>query len=100
MMVSNANTAKIQIIKSQTHYIPAWHDQSQKIAEYKTTYRVTASSLKSNNQHAVHYAKTIKISQNYVVPNQNKMLVVVKYFGIPEETGYDIEDPVLLLPAK
>lgn len=100
MVISNANTAKIQIIKSQTHNIPAWHDPSQKIPEYKSIYSVNTPVLKSNNQQAVHYAKTIKISQNYVVPNHNKMLVIVKYFGIPEETGYDIEDPVLLLPAK
>jgi hypothetical protein len=100
MVISNANTAKIQIIKSQTHNIPAWHDPSKKIPEYKSIYSVNTPVLKSNNQQAVHYAKTIKISQNYVVPNHNKMLVIVKYFGIPEETGYDIEDPVLLLPAK
>ncbi|KCY35165.1 hypothetical protein J608_5629, partial [Acinetobacter baumannii 1288284] len=38
--------------------------------------------------------------QNYSVPKHNKRLVVVKYLGVPEETGYDIEDPVLLLPVK
>jgi len=100
LLVGNANKAKIQMVKNQTHYIPAWHDPSQKVPQYKTIYKVTTASLKSKNEQAVQYAKTIKITQNYVVPHQNKMLVIVKYFGIPEETGYDIEDAVLLLPIK
>ncbi|WP_151803060.1 hypothetical protein [Acinetobacter guillouiae] len=100
LLVGNINTAKIQVVKSQTHYVPAWHDQSQKIPQYKTIYKVTTASLNSKNQQAVQYAKTIKITQNYVLPNQNKMLVIVKYFGIPEETGYDVEDAVLLLPIQ
>ncbi|MDN5648038.1 MAG: hypothetical protein L0G93_06890 [Acinetobacter sp.] len=100
LLIGNANTAKIQVVQSQTHYVPAWHDQSQKIPQYKTIYKVTTASLKSKNQQAVQYAKTIKITQNYVVPNQNKLLIVVKYFGIPEETGYDVEDAVLLLPIQ
>ncbi|MEP7473454.1 hypothetical protein ABKQ73_04750, partial [Acinetobacter baumannii] len=57
-------------------------------------------SLQSKTHVAVHYSKAIKISQNYKVPKQDKRLVVVKYLGVPEETGYDIEDPVLLLPIK
>ncbi|MFW2097222.1 MULTISPECIES: hypothetical protein [unclassified Acinetobacter] len=100
LLAGNANKAKIQMVKNQTHYIPAWHDPSQKVPQYKTIYKVTTASLKSKNEQAVQYAKTIKITQNYVVPHQNKMLVIVKYFGIPEETGYDIEDAVLLLPIK
>lgn len=100
LLVGNANKAKIQMVKNQTHYITAWHDPSQKVPQYKTIYKVTTASLKSKNEQAVQYAKTIKITQNYVVPHQNKMLVIVKYFGIPEETGYDIEDAVLLLPIK
>ena len=100
LLTGNANTAKIQIMKSQTQYVSAWHDPSEKIPQYKTLYRVSTATLKSSNQQALQYAQTIKITQNYVIPNQNKMLVIVKYYGIPEETGYDIEDPVLLLPAK
>jgi hypothetical protein len=100
LLTGNANTAKIQIMKSQTQYVSAWHDPSEKIPQYKTLYRVSTATLKSSNQQALQYAQTIKITQNYVIPNQNKMLVIVKYYGIPEETGYDIEDPVLLLPKK
>lgn len=100
LLISNAMTAKIQIVKSQTQYVPAWDDPSEKIPQYKTLYRVSTGSLKSSSQEVVHYSPTIKIIQNYVIPHQNKMLVVIKYYGIPEETGYDIEDPVLLLPKK
>ena len=38
LLIGNANTAKIQVVQSQTHYVPAWHDQSQKIPQYKTIY--------------------------------------------------------------
>ena len=30
------------------------------------------------------------------VPNQQKVLVTVQYLEIPFETGYNIEDPILL----
>ena len=48
------------MVKNQTHYIPAWHDPSQKVPQYKTIYKVTTASLKSKNEQAVQYAKTIK----------------------------------------
>ena len=70
------------------------------MTQYKTEYVVKSPSLQSKTHVAVHYTKAIKISQNYSVPKHNKRLVVVKYLGVPEETGYDIEDPVLLLPVK
>ncbi len=28
------------------------------------------------------------------------MIVTIEYFGVPIETGYNLEDPVLLTPIK
>ena len=100
LLIGNANTAKVQIIKNQTKKISAWYDDSQKITEYKTTYNLKSASLQSHNQVALNYGNAVKISQTYSVPKQNKLLIVVKYFGIPEETGYDVEDAILLLPIQ
>jgi hypothetical protein len=44
----------------------------------------------------VDYKNGLHISQSYKVPNQQKALVTVQYLGIPFETGYNIEDPILL----
>lgn len=98
LIVSNSKTVKIQTLKTHQNQISSWFDPSGKITQYKTEYVVKSPSLQSKTHVAVHYSKAIKISQNYSVPKQNKRLVIVKYLGVPEETGYDIEDPVLLLP--
>ncbi|MCT9166199.1 hypothetical protein B9X71_07800 [Acinetobacter baumannii] len=100
LIASNTKTVKIQILRSQQKQISMWFNPTGKITQYKTEYFVKTLSLQSKNQIAIHYAKAIKISQNYTVPKQNKRLVIVKYLGVPEEGGYDIEDPVLLLPMK
>ncbi len=100
LIVSNSKTVKIQRLKTHQNQISAWSDPSEKMTQYKTEYVVKSPSLQSKTHIAVHYTKAIKISQNYRVPKQNKRLVVVKYLGVPEETGYDVEDPVLLLPMK
>ncbi len=100
LIVGNAKTAKIQILNQSKTQIPSWYDPSEKITEYKTTYKVTSPSYQSKNQIAVNYDNKLKITQNFIIPKQNKMLIVIQYLGIPFETGYNIEDPVLLLPKK
>ncbi|WP_202743958.1 hypothetical protein [Acinetobacter calcoaceticus] len=100
LIQSNDKSVKIQILKSHQNQISSWQDPTGKITQYKTEYFVKTSSLQSKSQVAVHYTKSIKISQNYTVPKENKKLVVVKYLGVPEETGYEIEDPVLLKSVK
>lgn len=100
LIVGNAKTAKIQNLSQSKKQIPSWYDPSEKITEYRTKYKVTTHSHQSNNQIAVNYDDQLKITQNFIVPKQNKMLIVIQYFGIPFETGYQVEDPVLLLPRK
>lgn len=100
LIVSNNQSAKIQILNRRTKQIAAWYDPAEKITEYRTTYKITAPSHQSKNQTAVNYDNTLKITQKFIVPKQNKMLVVIQYLGIPFETGYNVEDPVLLLPRK
>ncbi|MEG2301073.1 MAG: hypothetical protein RSC03_11400, partial [Acinetobacter sp.] len=55
LLVGNAKTAKIQILNQRKTQIPSWYDPSEKITEYKTTYKVTSPSYQSKNQIAVNY---------------------------------------------
>ena len=51
-------------------------------------------------QQAVDYGQGLSISQAYKIPQQQKIVVAVKYLGIPFESGYSIEDAVLLSAKK
>lgn len=93
----DSNVVQIKVFKNKVHQVPAWHTLSEKIPQYTITYQIHMPLYESKIQEAISYNKQIKITQNYKIPNQNKTVVVVKYRGIPIETGYDIEDPVLLL---
>ena len=55
-----------------------------------------SGQYKSPVQQAVSYKADLRLNQTYKVPKQNKILVTVKYLGLPFETGYHIEDPALL----
>ena len=48
----------------------------------------------------MNYDNKIVISQSYAIPQQNVQLAIVQYLGIPTETGYTVEEPILLLPKK
>ncbi|CAB1212608.1 aminotransferase [Acinetobacter bouvetii] len=91
---------KIQVLKKTTAKEKSWYDPKVYIPKYTYTYQLTAKSLKSSVQQAVDYRQGLSISQAYRVPNQQKILAMVKYLGIPFETGYSIEDPVLLTAKK
>ena len=54
----------------------------------------------SQIQQAVDYGQGLSISQAYKIPQQQKIVVAVKYLGIPFESGYSIEDAVLLSAKK
>ena len=96
----NTESAQIKFFETKVHQVPAWHTLSEKISQYTMTYQVRMSPYQSKIHEVVSYNNQLKISQNYKIPNQNKTIVVVKYRGIPIETGYDIEDPVLLIPKS
>ncbi|MEG2359934.1 aminotransferase [Acinetobacter sp.] len=90
---SNAN---IQILTTKNGTAKAWYDPQESIDKWTYQYQVKSRSLKSPVQTAESYKQGLKISQAYKVPQHQNILVTVKYLGIPFETGYSIEDPVLL----
>lgn len=94
------SSIKIQVLKKITSKEKSWYDPKQYIPRYTYTYQLSSKSLKSQIHQAIDYRQGLNISQAYQIPQQQKILVVVKYLGIPFETGYTIEDPVLLTLKK
>ncbi|MGA8883593.1 MAG: aminotransferase [Acinetobacter sp.] len=90
---SNAN---IQILTTKNGTAKAWYDPQESIDKWTYQYQVKSRPLKSPVQTAESYKQGLKISKAYKVPQHQNILVTVKYLGIPFETGYSIEDPVLL----
>lgn len=91
------HTVKILPHSVSIKKMPSTEDPSFIYTQRNTVYTVQSIQLKSQKQTAVHYDEQLSISQSYTIPQHNKILVIVKYDGIPIETGYSIEDPVLLL---
>lgn len=91
---------KIQVLKKITSKEKSWYDPKQYIPKYTYTYQLSSQNLKSQIHQAIIYRYGLSISQAYKIPQQQKILAVVKYLGIPFETGYTIEDPVLLTAKK
>lgn len=93
--VHNRN-AHIQILTTKKGTAEAWYDPQESIDKWSYQYRVKSFRLKSTLQTANSYKQGLNISKVYKVPHSNNVLVTVKYLGIPFETGYSIEDPILL----
>lgn len=77
--------------------VATWYDPEQTQAQIHYTFTVSNSKFQSKQQKAIAYDTPLKVVQQFLIPKQNKMLVTVEYLGIPFETGYNIEDPVLLI---
>ncbi|MCH4247774.1 MAG: aminotransferase [Acinetobacter populi] len=94
----NPKVFSIQIDHQQQEAVPSWHDDNETTTAYHYEYYVHDSSYQSQPQTAISYAPELKIKQAFRIPRQNKILITVEYLGIPFETGYNMEDPVLLIP--
>lgn len=92
----NNSNAQIQLITTMNGTAKSWYDPNENIDKWSYQYRVKSSQYKSAVQTAETYKEGLKISKTYKVAQQPYRLVTVKYLGIPFETGYNIEDPVLL----
>ncbi len=90
------SNASIQILTTKNGTAKAWYDPQESIDKWTYQYQVKSRPLKSPVQTAESYKQGLKISKAYKVPQHQNILVTVKYLGIPFETGYTIEDPVLL----
>ena len=100
LIVINKTSAKIQIVKKTRVQKSANPGFDNLISEYQYRYKVTTPQLSSLQHKAVAYKPYLNISQAFKIPQHNKIVVAVKYLGIPFETGYSIEDPVLLTLKK
>jgi len=87
---------QLKVLKTTKGSAPAWHDPQEKVPKWTYQYQVKSGQYKSPVQQAVSYKADLRLNQTYKVPKQNKILVTVKYLGLPSETGYHIEDPALL----
>ena len=96
----NKTLTKIQIVKKTRVQKSANSGFDDLITEYQYRYKVTTPQLSSLQQKAVAYKPNLNVSQAFKIPQHNTMVVAVKYLGIPFETGYTIEDPILLRVKK
>lgn len=87
-----------RIVYSQKNIkqVATWYDPKQTQAQIHYTFTVSNAKFQSRPQKAIAYDTSLKVVQQFLIPKQNTMLVTVEYLGIPFETGYNIEDPVLL----
>lgn len=92
----NNNNARIQVLTTMNGTAKSWYDPTETIDKWTYQYRVKNSQYKSAVQKAETYKEGLKISKTYRVMQKPFYLVTVKYLGIPFETGYSVEDPVLL----
>lgn len=90
----------INITNQTAVQVPTWYDEHESQDQYNYRYQVKSNGFSSAVQQATAYRPELHIAQKFRIPKQNKILVTVEYFGIPIETGYNIEDPVLLIPNK
>jgi hypothetical protein len=100
LVTISKSTIKVKVLNKTTSKEKSWYDPNEFIPKYKYTYQLTSKNLKSQIHQAIDYRQRLSISQAYKIPNQQKMIATVKYLGLPFETGYTIEDPVLLIPKK
>ncbi|ATO20664.1 aminotransferase [Acinetobacter sp. LoGeW2-3] len=87
---------QLKVLKTSKGTSPAWHDPKQKVPKWTYQYQIQSGRYKSPIQQAVSYKQDLRLNKIYKIPKQDKLLVTVKYLGIPFETGYHIEDPALL----
>ncbi len=100
LIAINKVSAKVQILKKtrvQKSVNPEFDDL---ITEYQYRYKVTTLQLSSLQHTAVAYKPYLNISQLFKIPQHNIMVVAIKSLGIPFETGYTLEDPILLTLKK
>lgn len=87
---------QLKVLKTSKGTASAWYDPQQRVPKWSYQYRIESGRYKSPTQKAVSYKPDLRLNQTYKIPKQDKLLVTVKYLGIPFETGYHIEDPALL----
>lgn len=96
----NPKAFTINILEEKETTTAAWHDADESVPEYHYRYTVSDKNYHSMQQNSVSYQPSIKIEQAFRIPRQDSIIVTTSYLGIAFETGYTIEDPVLLEKNK
>lgn len=76
-------------------HVPEWTR-----TKYYYHYHVTQGNYQSQPQTAISYYPELTITQAYQIPKHDTLLVAVEYLDEPMETGYTIEDPIILTPKS
>lgn len=91
----STDNVSIKILSKQTKRAYN-HITERSIPAYHYQYRVKYGKYQSQTMKVVAYYPKLEISQAFVVPNQNQVVVVVDYNNDYFEGGYFKEDPVLI----
>lgn len=106
-----SNSIQLKINRLTSKQIVAWYDryddskplaQKDKIPQYQYRYTLHSQQpkLQSLAQTATSYQKDLHIRHVYAVPQQSYRIAIVRYLGIDFETGYHVDDAILLAPAQ
>lgn len=101
---NNLNIIDTKIEKGDFWYT-SHPDDAFVVHRYTQQYRIKNGNFQSNIAQSIAYIKpNLKVKMLYSLPqskNQNLVqLAIVQYNGIPVETGYQKEDPILLMTQK
>lgn len=105
------NSIQLKINRLTSKQIIAWYDryddskplaQKDKIPQYQYRYTLHSQQpkLQSLAQTATSYKKDLHIRHVYAVPQQSYRIAIVRYLGIDFETGYHVDDAILLAPTQ
>lgn len=98
-------TAKLTVVSKQQRYGDFWNyhhpDDAFKLYQHTQKYRIQHQNFLSPIQQTISYTdSSLKLQQLLVTTDRKAQIAVVSYLGIPFESGYMKQDPVLLLPQK
>lgn len=94
-----AQDLELQILSAQAKKPSSQQNFIQKVS-YHYQYRVAWNQQMSLLTTATSYHPHLKIRQAFQIPKQNMSIAIVRYLGIPFETGYHQEETVLLTTQK
>lgn len=66
------------------------------VKRYQYRYQLSSGGYKSSTHSATTFSPSLSVSQAFIVPQQNNVVVAVKYKNAYYESGYYGEDPILL----
>ena len=88
-----------QTYKEGDFWIYSHPDDQFNLKKYTSTFFIQSPSAKSNVVTTTNYIDPkISILNFYQIPNTKYQLTIIRYLGIPRESGYTRDEAILLLP--